>query len=171
MIYAVESTQGLVRISAGWPSVASSYWDASTWKTSPGAQRALRGAVRVAARAVDETQGSVARAALDLLTGACVVVFDADCHARHAATLALRGHVDARRRQLLAGLAAVVDAARFVGPGATIDGTPWTPEMAAERIERQVRYILDQCALDTEVGEGWLTEAGLRWFVADRRGK
>ncbi len=171
MIYAIESTQGLVRISAGWPSVASSYFDASSWKTQPGAQRALRGAVRVAARAVDETQGSVARTALDLLTGACVVVFDADSHARHAATLALRGRVDARRRTLIAGLAAVVDAALLVGPGATIDGTAWTPAMCAARIEREVLHVLDQCALDAEVGEGWLTEAGLRWFVENLQAK
>jgi hypothetical protein len=169
VIYAIESTQGLVRISAGWPSVASSYFDASSWKTQPGAQRALRGAVRVAARAVDETQGSVARTALDLLTGACVVVFDADSHARHAATLALRGRVDARRRTLIAGLAAVVDAALLVGAGATIDGTPWTPAMCAARIEREVLHVLDQCALDTEVGDGWADEGTLRAWVADRQ--
>ncbi len=171
MIYAIESAQGLVRIAAGWPSVASSYFDASTWKTLPGAQRALRGAVRVATVAVDETQGSVARTALDLLTGACVVAFDADSHARHAATLALRGRVDARRRQLLAGLTAVVESARFVGAGATIDGTAWTPEMCAARIEREVDYVLYECLRDTEVGEGWLTEAGLRWFVENLQAK
>jgi hypothetical protein len=171
VIYAIESAQGLVRIAAGWPSVASSYFDASTWKTLPGAQRALRGAVRVATVAVDETQGSVARTALDLLTGACVVAFDADSHARHAATLALRGRVDARRRQLLAGLTAVVESARFVGAGATIDGTAWTPEMCAARIEREVDYVLYECLRDTEVGEGWLTEAGLRWFVENLQAK
>jgi len=171
VIYAIESTQGLVRIAAGWPSVASSYWDATTWKTLPGAQRALRGAVRVATVAVDETQGSVARTALELLTGARVVVLDDAAHARHAATLARRGRVDEFRRQLLDGLAYVVDAARFIGSGATIDGTAWTPEMAAERIEREVRYIVEFCRLDVDVGTGWLTEAGLRWFVADRQAK
>lgn len=170
MIYAIESTQGLVRIAAGWPSVASSGWDATSWKTNPGAHRALRGALRVAARAVDETQGSVARTALDLLTGACVVAFDADAHARHAATLAMRGRVDARRRTLIAGLAAVVDAALLVGPGATIDGTAWTPAMCSARIEREVLHVLDQCALDTEVGEGWADEGTLRAWVAARRG-
>jgi hypothetical protein len=169
MIYAIESTQGLVRIAAGWPSVASSGWDASTWKTNPGAQRALSGAVRVAARAVDETQGSVARTALDLITGACVVVCDDDAHARHAATLALRGRVDARRRTLIAGLAAVVDAALLVGPGATIDGTAWTPEMCLARIEREVLHVIDQCDLDAEVGAGWADEGMLRAWVADRQ--
>jgi hypothetical protein len=169
VIYAIESTQGLVRIAAGWPSVASSYWDASTWKTNPGAQRALRAAVRVATVAVDQTQGHVARTALDLLTGARVVAFDADSHARHAAMLALRGRVDARRRTLIAGLAAVVDAALLVGPGATIDGTAWTPAMCAARIEREVLHVLDQCALDTEVGEGWADEGTLRAWVADRQ--
>jgi hypothetical protein len=99
------------------------------------------------------------------------VVFDADSHARHAATLALRGRVDARRRTLIAGLAAVVDAALLVGPGATIDGTAWTPAMCAARIEREVLHVLDQCALDAEVGEGWLTEAGLRWFVENLQAK
>jgi hypothetical protein len=169
VIYAIESTQGLVRIAAGWPSVATSGWDATSWKTNPGAQRALRGAVRVAARAVDETQGSVARTALDLLTGARVVTLDDDAHARHAATLALRGRVDARRRTLIAGLAAVVDAALLVGPGATIDGTAWTPAMCAARIEREVLHVLDQCALDAEVGEGWADEGTLRAWVADRQ--
>jgi len=168
MIYAIESTQGLVRIAAGWPSVATSGWDATSWKTPAGAHRALRAAVRVTARAVDETQGSVARTALDLLTGARVVMFDAWAHERHAATLALRGRVDARRRQLLAGITAVVDIARLIGPGATIDGTMWTPEMAAVRIEREVQHVLAECARDVEVGTGWLTEAGLRWFAAEQ---
>jgi hypothetical protein len=168
MIYAIESTQGLVRIAAGWPSVASSYWDATTWKTLAGAKRALRAAVRVTARAVDETQGHAARTAVDLLTDAYVVAFDALAHQRHALTLELRGRVDARRRTLIAGLASVVDAARFVGPGATIDGTVWTPEMAAVRIEREVQHVIAECARDVDVGAGWLTEAGLRWFVAEQ---
>lgn len=168
MIYAVESPQGLVRIAAGWPSVATSAWDASTWKTNPGAHRALRAAVRVTARAVEDTQGHAARTALDLLTGARVVAFDAQAHQRHALTLALRGRVDARRRQLLDSLTAVVAAARFVGGGATIDGTAWTPEMCAVRIEREVQQVLAECARDVDVGAGWLTEAGLRWFVAEQ---
>ena len=170
MIYAIESLQGLVRIAAGWPSVATSGWDATSWKTSPGAQRALRAAVRVATVAVDQTQGHVARTALDLLTGARVVAFDDNAHARHAATLALRGRVDARRRTLIAGLAAVVDAALLVGPGATIDGTAWTPAMCDARIERELLHVIDQCDLDTEVGEGWCDEGTLRAWVAARRG-
>lgn len=168
MIYAIESRRGLVRISAGWPSVASSLWDATTWKTLPGARRALCGAVRVATVAFDETQGVAARTALDLLTGACVVAFDGAAHERHALALVLRGRVDARRRQLLGGVASAVDIARLIGPGATIDGTVWTPEMAAVRIEREVQHVLAECARDVEVGAGWLTEAGLRWFVAEQ---
>ena len=171
MIFAIESRHGLVRISAGWPSAASSMWDATTWKTLPGAKRALRGAVRVATVAFDETQGSAARTALDLLTDACVVAFDAAAHERHALALVLRGRVDARRRQLLAGITAVVDLARLVGAGATIDGTAWTPKMCAARIEREVDYVLYECLRDTEVGEGWLTEAGLRWFVENLQKK
>ncbi len=171
MIYAIQSPQGLVRISAGWPSVATSSWDATNWKTVGGAQRALHRALDEVTVAVGETQRSAAAcSALDLLTGACVVAFDADSHARHAATLALRGRVDARRRTLIAGLAAVVDAALLVGPGATIDGTAWTPAMCDARIEREVLHVLDQCALDTEVGEGWADEGTLRAWVAARRG-
>jgi len=170
MIYAIESTQGLVRIAAGWPSVASSGWDASTWKTPAGAQRALHRSLDELTVAVGETQrGSAACSALDLLNGACVVVLDDDARARHNATLAMRGRVDARRRTLIAGLAAVVDAALLVGPGATIDGTAWTPEMCAARIEREVLHVLDQCALDTEVGAGWVDEGTLRAWVADRQ--
>lgn len=168
MIYAIESTQGLVRIAAGWPTLASSYWDASNWKTSPGAQRALRGAVRVATVACDQTQGVAARTALDLLTGACVVVLDDAAHARHNVAQAARGRVDARRRQLLGGLTAVVESARFVGAGATIDGTVWTPKMAAARIEREIDYVLYECLRDPEVGEGWVTEKTLRAWVAAR---
>lgn len=120
--------------------------------------------------AVTETQGTAARAALDLLTGARVVVLDDDAHTRHNVAQAARGRVDARRRQLLAGLTAVVDAARLVGPGATIDGTVWTPEMCATRIERETQHVLDECALDPPVGEGWLTQETLRAWVVARRG-
>lgn len=171
MIYAIESTNGLVRIAAGWPTLASSYWDATSWKTNPGAQRALRRAVSVSTAAVVATQGLAALAALDLLTGACVVVLDADAHARHSVAQAARGRVDVRRRQLLAGITAVVDTARLVGAGATIDGTAWTPEMCAARIEREIDYVLYECLRDPEVGEGWLTEAGLRWSVANLQAK
>ena len=171
MIYAIESTNGLVRIAAGWPTLASSYWDATSWKTNPGAQRALRRAVSVSTAAVVATQGVAALAALDLLTGARVVVLDADAHARHHEAQAARGRVVARRRQLLAGLTTVVDTARLVGAGATIDGTAWTPKMAAARIEREIDYVLYECLRDPEVGEGWLTEAGLRWFVANLQAK
>ena len=171
MIFAIESAQGLVRIAAGWPTLASSYWDATSWQTNPGAQRALRRAVSVSTAAVVATQGVAARTALDLLTGACVVVLDADAHARHSVAQAARGRVDARRRQLLAGLTTVVDTARLVGAGATIDGTVWTPKMAAARIEREIDYVLYECLRDPEVGEGWLTEAGLRWFVANLQAK
>ena len=171
MIYAIESTNGLVRIAAGWPTLASSYWDATSWKTNPGAQRALRRAVSVSTAAVVATQGVAARTALDLLTGACVVALDDDAHARHNVAQAARGRVDVRRRQLLAGITAVVDTARLVGAGATIDGTVWTPKMAAARIEREIDYVLYECLRDPEVGEGWLTEAGLRWFVANLQAK
>ena len=168
MIFAIESAQGLVRIAAGWPTLASSYWDATSWQTNPGAQRALRRAVSVSTAAVVATQGVAARTALDLLTGACVVVLDADAHARHSVAQAARGRVDVRRRQLLAGLTAVVDTARLVGAGATIDGTVWTPEMCAARIEREVQYVVEECARDTEVGDGWVTDETLRAWVAAR---
>ena len=171
MIFAIESAHGLVRIAAGWPTLASSYWDATSWQTNPGAQRALRRAVSVSTAAVVATQGVAARAALDLLTGASVVVLDDDAKARHHVAQAARGRVDARRRQLLAGITAVVDAALLVGAGATIDGTVWTPKMAAARIEREIDYVLYECLRDPEVGEGWLTEAGLRWFVANLQAK
>ena len=167
----IESTQGLIRLAAGWPSVATSGWDASSWKTPAGAQRALHRALDAMTVAVEETQGIAARTALDLLTGACVVALDDDAHARHNVAQAARGRVDARRRQLLAGLTAVVDIARLVGAGATIDGTAWTPKMSAARIEREIDYVLYECLRDTEVGEGWLTEAGLRWFVENLQKK
>ena len=165
----IESTQGLLRLAAGWPQVATSGWDASSWKTPGGAQRALHRALDAMTVAVEETQGIAARTALDLLTGACVVALDDDAHARHLVAQACRGRVDALRRQLLAGLTSVVDAGLLVGIGATIDGTPWTPEMCDARIEREIAHVLDQCDLDTEVGEGWVTEQTLRAWVAERQ--
>lgn len=167
----IESTQGLIRLAAGWPSVATSGWNATSWKTPAGAQRAFNRAIDSLTVAVEETQGIAAKQALDLLTGACVVALDDDAHARHNVAQASRGRVDARRRQLLAGLTAVVDTARLVGPGATIDGTVWTPKMAAARIEREIDYVLYECLRDTEVGEGWVGEAGLRWFVENLQAK
>jgi hypothetical protein len=164
-----SSTHGLIRLAAGWPQVATSGWDASKWKTPGGARRALHRALDALVVAVDETQGLAARTALDLLAGACIVALDDDAHARHMVAQAARGRVDARRRQLLTGLTAVVDAALLVGPGATIDGTPWTPKMCAARIEREVRYVVEECAHDTEVGEGWVTEDTLRAWVAARQ--
>lgn len=149
--------------------MATSGWDASSWKTPAGARRALHRALDAMTIAVEETQGIAARSALDLLTGACVVALDDDAHARHLVTLAARGRVDARRRSLIAGLASIVDAALLVGAGATIDGTAWTPEMCDARIEREIAHVLDQCDLDTEVGEGWADEATLRAWVADRQ--
>lgn len=171
MMVCIESTQGLIRLAAGWPSVATSGWDATSWKTPAGAQRALHRAIDALTVAVTETQGTAARTALDLLTGACVVALDEDAHARHNVAQAVRGRVDARRRQLLAGLTAVVDTARLVGAGATIDGTAWTPKMAAARIEREIDYVLYECLRDPEVGDGWLTEAGLRWLVENLQAK
>lgn len=171
MSYSIETAQGLIRLAAGWPQVATSGWDATAWKTAGGAQRALHRALDAMTVAVTETQGTVASTALDLLTGACVVALDDDAHARHLVAQAAKGRVDARRRQLLAGLTTVVDTARLVGAGATIDGTVWTPKMAAARIEREIDYALYECLRDPEVGEGWLTEAGLRWFVANLQAK
>ena len=165
----IESTQGLIRLAAGWPQVATPGWDATSWKTPAGAQRALDRATEDMVVSVNETQGTAAQRALDLLTGARVVVLDDDAKARHNVAQACRGRVDARRRQLLMGLTAVVDAGLLVGAGATIDGTPWTPEMCAARIEREIVHVLDQCDLDTEVGEGWVTEQTLRAWVADRQ--
>jgi len=165
----IESTRGLIRLAAGWPQVATSGWDATSWKTTAGAQRALHRALDAMTVAVEETQGIAARTALDLLTGACVVALDDDAHNRHNAAQAARGRVDARRRSLLAGLASIVDAALLVGAGATIDGTPWTPAMCGARIEREIAHVLDQCDLDTEVGEGWVTEQTLRAWVAERQ--
>ena len=169
MSYSIESTQGLIRLAAGWPQVATSGWDATSWKTPAGAQRALDRATEDMVVSVNETQGTAAQRALDLLTGASVVVLDDDAHARHSVAQAARGRVDARRRQLLAGITAVVDVALLVGAGATIDGTPWTPAMCDARIEREIAHVLDQCDLDTEVGEGWADEATLRAWVADRQ--
>ena len=165
----IESTQGLIRLAAGWPQVATSGWDATSWKTPAGAQRALDRATEDMVVSVNETQGIAAQRALDLLTGARVVGLDDDAHARHLVAQAARGRVDARRRQLLAGITAVVDIALLVGAGATIDGIPWTPDMCAARIEREVQYVLDECLRDTEVGEGWANEATLRAWVADRQ--
>ena len=168
MSYSIESTQGLIRLAAGWPQVATSGWDATSWKTPAGAQRALHRAIDAMTVAVEETQGIAARTALDLLTGACVVALDDDAHARHNVAQAARGRVDARRRELLASITAVVDLALLIGPGATIDGQAWTPEMCDARIEREIAHALDVCALDTEVGEGWVTEQTLRAWVAAR---
>jgi hypothetical protein len=41
--------------------------------------------------------------------------------------------------------------------------------MCAARIERELLHVLDQCALDTEIGEGWADEGTLRAWVADRQ--
>lgn len=166
----IEGTQGLIRLVAGWPQVATSGWDATSWKTPAGAHRALRRALDAMAVAVEETQGIAARTALDLLTGACVVALDDDAHARHLVAQTARGRVDARRRQLLGGVASSVDVALLIGPGATIDGQAWTPEMCDARIEREIVYVLDECALDPPVGEGWVDEKTLRAWVAARRG-
>ena len=165
----IESTQGLIRLAAGWPQVATSGWDATSWKTPAGAQRALHRALDAMTVAVEETQGIAARTALDLLTGACIVALDDDAHARHSVAQAARGRVDARRRQLLGGVASAVDVALLIGAGATIDGVPWTPAMCDARIEREIAHVLDQCDLDTEVGEGWVTEQTLRAWVAERQ--
>jgi len=165
----IESTHGLIRLTAGWPSVATSGWDATGWKTPAGAQRALRRALDAMTIAVAETYGFAARDAMDLLTGACVVALDDDAHARHLVAQAARGRVDARRRHLIAGVSAVVDAALLVGAGATIDGTPWTPAMCDARIEREIAHVLDACALDVEVGKGWVDEGTLRAWVAYRQ--
>jgi hypothetical protein len=166
----IESTQGLIRLAAGWPQVATSGWDATSWKTPAGAQRALHRALDAMTVAIEETQGIAARTALDLLTGACVVALDDDAHARHLVAQAARGRVDARRRQLLGGVASAVDVALLIGPGATIDGEVWTPDMCDARIEREVQYVLDECDLDSPVGEGWVDEETLRAWVAARRG-
>lgn len=166
----IESTQGLIRLAAGWPQVATSGWDASSWKTPGGAQRALHRALDAMTVAIEETQGIAARTALDLLTGACVVALDDDAHARHLVAQAARGRVDARRRQLLGGVASAVDVALLIGPGATIDGEVWTPDMCDARIEREVQYVLDECDLDPKVGEGWVDEETIRAWVAARRG-
>ena len=169
MSYSIESTHGLVRLVAGWPQVATSGWDATAWKTVGGAQRALHRALDAMTVAVRETQGTVAGTALDLLTGARVVVLDDDAKARHNVAWAARGRVDARRRQLLGGVASAVDVALLVGPGATIYGEPWTPEMCNARIEREIAYVLDECDLDPKVGEGWVDEATLRAWVEARQ--
>lgn len=172
MTYSIQTAQGLIELRKGWPSVPTSGWTATEWKTTKGAQRALDRAIEDLTTTVNETQGSAARVALELLTdGAIIVHNDTSTIARHNATQAMRGRVDARRRQLLAGLTAVVDTARLVGAGATIDGTVWTPKMAAARIEREIDYVLYECLRDPEVGEGWLTEAGLRWFVENLQKK
>ena len=171
MSYSIESTQGLLRLAAGWPSVATSGWDASSWKTPGGAQRALHRALDEVTIAIGETQrGAAACSALDLLTGSRVVVLDDDAKARHNVAQAARGRVDARRRQLQGGVASAVDVALLVGPGATIYGEAWTPEMCDARIEREIAYVLDECDLDPTVGEGWVDEETLRAWVAARRG-
>lgn len=170
MSCSIETAQGLIRLAAGWPSVATSGWDATTWATPAGAQQALHRAIDALTVAVTETQGTAARTALDLLTGACVVALDDDAHARHLVAQAARGRVDARRRQLLGGVASAVDVALLIGPGATIHGEVWTPDMCDARIEREVQYVLDECDLDSPVGEGWVDEETLRAWVAARRG-
>ena len=70
---------------------------------------------------------------------------------------------------MLAGLGAVVDAAEFVGDGATVNGVEVTPEMCAARIEAEIRRILQEGADDPEVAAGWVSEEGLRTWVAHRR--
>ena len=120
--------------------------------------------------AITEAQGTAACTALDLLTGARVVVLDDDAHARHNVARAARGRVDARRRQLMGGVASAVDVAMLIGPGATIHGEVWTPDMCDARIEREVQYVLDECDLDSPVGEGWVDEETIRAWVAARRG-
>jgi hypothetical protein len=151
---------------SSWPSVVGPGWAATTWATVAGAQRAVdRCRLHLQAPVV----GHAAQAALALLEDVAILPHDLAAEIWHDGLKSDRHRVELRRLELLAGLGAVVDAARFVGPGATIDGTDWGPEMCAARIAREIAYILEECARDPLLGEGWVSEDGLRRWVAQRQ--
>jgi hypothetical protein len=164
--FSIRSRLGLLRVDRSWPSVVGPGWAATTWATVAGAQRAVdRCRLHLQAPPI----GYAAQAAQALLDGCLVLPHDLAAEIWHDGLRNDRHRVEIRRLELLAGLAAVVDAARFVGPGANIDGTDWGPEMCQRRIEREIAYILEECARDPLLGEGWVSEDGLQRWVAQRQ--
>jgi hypothetical protein len=158
-LYSIRSRRGLLQIDRSIPSVAAAGWSATTWSTSAGAVRAID---RCRLYLQCPPVGLAAAAALALLDGCTVMPHDAEAEAWHEALIAARHRVEMRRHDMLAGLGAVVDAAEFVGDGATVNGVEVTPEMCAARIEAEIRRILQE-------GADNLSEDGLRTWVAHRR--
>lgn len=166
--FSIRSRRGLLRIDRSIPSVVAAGWSATTWSTSAGAVKAVD---RCRLYLQCPPVGLAAAAALDLLDGCTIEPHDDDAEAWHYGLMVARHRVEMRRSEMLAGLGVVVDVAEFVGDGATVNGVSVTPEICAERIETEIRRILAEGADDPEVAEGWLSESGLRAWVAHRQAK
>ena len=164
--FSIRTPRGLLRVDRSFPSLAATGWAATTWSTAAGAARAI---ARSRTYLTTPPLGAAAGDALALLDGAIVLPHDLAAEVWHDGLRATRHRVDQLRRELLGGLGAVVDAAGFIGPGATVDGVLVTADMAAARIEREIASILEEGARDTELAHGWLTEAGLVAWVVQRQ--
>jgi len=164
--FSVRSPRGLLRIDRSFPSVAGAGFAATTWATSAGAIRAID---RCRMYLQGPPDGAAAASALALLDGCLVLPHDLAAEMWHDGLKADRHRVDMRRRDLLAGLGAIVDAAVFIGDGATIDGVEVTAASAAARIEREIARILADGEADPELARGWLSETGLRTWVSNRQ--
>ena len=164
--FSIRSPRGLLRIDRSSPSVAGPGWAATTWATSAGAIRAID---RCRLYLQCPPVGAAATTALALLDSCLVLPHDQAAELWHDGLMAARHRVDLRRRDLLAGLGAIVDAAEFIGAGAIIDGAEVTPEMGQARIEQEIGRILADGVADPELASGWLSETGLRTWVANRQ--
>ncbi len=164
--FSIRSPKGLLRIDRSFPSVAGCGFAATTWATSAGAIRAID---RCRLYLQGPPVGAAAASALALLDDVLVLPHDLAAEMWHDGLKNDRHRVDMRRRDLLAGLGAIVDAALFIGPGAVVDGVEVTPEMGAARIEREIQRILEDGRADPELARGWLSETGLRTWVSNRQ--
>jgi len=164
--FSIRSERGLLRIDRSSPSVVGPGWAATTWATPAGAIRAID---RCRLYLQSPPVGAANRAALALLDGALVLPHTLDAEIWHDGLLAARHTIDSRRRDLLAGLGAIVDAVGFIGPGALVDGVDVTAEDGIARIEREIMRILAAGAADPELSSGWLSESGLRAWVSNRQ--
>jgi len=164
--FSIRSPRGLLRVDRSFPSVAGAGFAATTWATSAGAIRTID---RCRLYLQGPPVGAAAAGALALLDGCLVLPHDLAAEIWHDGLKASRHRVDLRRRDLLAGLGALVDAALFIGAGAVVDGALVTPEMGAARIEREILRILADGEADPELASGWLSEAGLRTWVSNRQ--
>lgn len=164
--FSIRSPRGLLRVDRSSPSLAGPGWAATTWATPAGAIRAID---RCRLYLQSPPVGAASTAGLALLDGALVLPHTLDAEIWHDGLVASRHSIDSRRRDLLAGLGAIVDAVAFIGPGALVDGVAVTPAMGNARIEREIARILAAGAADPELAAGWLSESGLRAWVSNRQ--